>query len=340
MGTNAGQFCTHDDMNTHNWYSPLPGMGILSVSGKDAAKLLQGQTTCDILGLPPGQTTLGALCSPKGKAIALFRVLRAEDRLYLLLPDDLLEIVQRRLRHYVLRDDVKIANVSGEWAVFGLYGEKSPDVLQKLGLPLLTGENEAGGQSGFYTRFYAVRIPGTSTWRFLVLVDAAKQASMLRFVEGQGLQLRDSSHWQLEDIRAGIPSLSAATTEEFVPQMLNLDLLGGISFNKGCYTGQEIIARTHYLGSLKRRMVRLLGEGVVLPEAGEGLTATEDDGTGKVLSAAPDGLGGFEILAVVKTASAKNPNASFTTLRGIGLSQGKLPYPIPIDFAEESPPVE
>jgi folate-binding protein YgfZ len=323
-------------MSIDNWHTPLPEMGILAISGKDAAKLLQGQTTCDILGLPPGQTTLGALCTPKGRAIAVFRVLRAEDKIYLLLPTELLETVQQRLRRYVLRDDVKIDDETWNWTLFGLLGEKSTQALQILGLPLLTLENEAEGQGSFYTRFYAIRIPDASTARFLVLVDAAKSAGMCRFLEGHGLVRQASSRWVLEDIRAGLPSVTKATVEEFVPQMLNLDLVGGISFNKGCYTGQEIIARAHFLGSLKRRMVRLAGAGGAVPQAGESLQTEGRDGpsTGRVVSSASDEEGGFEVLAVVNVGLAEDAQAAFKTAGGVGLALAKLPYPLPSAVAE------
>ncbi len=318
-------------MNFENWYSPLPEMGILAVSGKEAAKLLQGQTTCDILGLPPGQTSLGALCTPKGRAIAIFRVLRTEDKIYLLLPTELLETVQKRLRMYVLRDDVNIDDETWNWTIFGLFGGKSAEALQMLGLPLLTQENEAEGQGSFYTQFYAIRIPDVNTPRFLALVDAEKTAGMCRFLEAHGLSRCEPSRWTLEDIRAGLPSVRAATVEEFVPQMLNLDLVGGISFNKGCYTGQEIIARAHYLGSLKRRMVRLAGMGGPVPKAGDSLQAKGQDGlsTGMAVCSAPDEGGGFELLAVVNASLLEGAEAIFQTAGGIGLALSKLPYPLP-----------
>ena len=325
-------------MSNENWYSSLPEMGILAISGKDAAKLLQGQTTCDILGLPPGQTTLGALCTPKGRAIALFRVLRAEEKVYLLLPTELLETVQTHLRKYVMRDDVKIDDETWNWTSFGLFGEKSTDALQLLGLPLLTQDNEAEGQGSFYTRFYAIRIPDAHTPRILALVDSEKSAGMCRFLESHGLVRRESSHWVLEDIRAGLPSISKATKEEFVPQMLNLDLVGGISFNKGCYTGQEIIARAHYLGSLKRRMVRLQGFGEPIPQTGDNLQAEGRDGqsSGMVVCSAASEDGGFELLAVLNLGLVEDSQASFKTASGIGLGLAKLPYPLPVGTAESS----
>lgn len=314
-----------------SWHAPLPELGILAVGGKDAAKLLQGQTTCDILGLPPGRTTLGALCTPKGRAVAVFRVLRTEDRILLLLPAEMLETVRMRLSMYVLRSDVSIEDISDQWRIFGLFGEKSAVALQAMGLPPLAHDNEAEGQKGVYAGFYAIRIPGVDAARFLVLVDAAKAGGFGRFLEGHGLRPALAMRWLLEDIRAGIPVVTAATAEEFVPQMLNLDLLGGISFNKGCYTGQEIIARTHYLGSLKRRMARLFGEGEPLPRAGETLRTYGGEvlNAGMVVCAAPTPEDGFELLAVMNSQLAEEPGAAFATADGLGLVLAGLPYSLP-----------
>jgi len=309
------------------WYAPLPETGILSLSGKDAAKLLQGQATCDILGLPPGRTTLGALCTPKGRAVALFRVLRLEDRILLLLPQELLETVRQRLQRYVLRADVGIADVSGRWAAFGLIGEQAADAaLQTLGLPPLAQDNEAEGQGGLLASFYAIRIPDPGSPRVLVLVDSAKADGIGRFLEGHGFGRLDAGRWRLEDIRAGLPAITAATVEEFVPQMLNLDLVGGISFNKGCYTGQEIVARTHYLGNLKRRMFRLAGAEGPLPQAGEMLHADGQEGHGVVVAAAAAPEGGFELLAVMNVNWAEDGAALFKTAHGSRLSLSDLPY--------------
>lgn len=314
-----------------SWHALLPEIGVLSLSGQDAAKLLQGQSTCDIVGLPPGQTTLGAFCTAKGRAYGLFRALRTEDRVILLMPEELLENTRKRLGMYVLRSDVKIEDISNRWAVFGLYGGQSDSALKALGLPPLNQDNEAEGQSGLVASFYAIRIPDPDCPRFLVLADAAKAAGISRFLESHGLDRVEASRWELEDIRSGIPAIKAATVEEFVPQMLNLDLLGGISFNKGCYTGQEIVARTHYLGQLKRRMYRLRGTGYPTPRAGEAVYREGDEGqaVGMVVSCAETDGGSFELLAVLNRAAAEETGDSSKTADGLALALSSLPYSLP-----------
>lgn len=313
-----------------NGYLHLSELGILSLGGRDAARLLQGQATCDILGLPPGRTTLGAFCTPKGRAYALFRVLRVEDRIFLLLPLELLEAVRRRLQMYVLRADVKIEDATARWAAFGLFGERAAAVLQTLGLPPLDRDDEAEGQGGLLASVYAIRLPDAAGPRVLVLADAAKADGIARFMEGRDIPRWDAERWRLEDIRAGLPAITAATAEEFVPQMLNLDLLGGISFNKGCYTGQEIVARTHYLGQLKRRMYRLAGPGGPVPQAGEALFADGGEGqsAGTVAASAARPEGGFELLAVLNTGLAEDGNTVFKTQGGGRLELLGLPYAV------------
>ena len=314
----------------NSWHTLLPDIGILSLSGKDAVRLLQGQATCDILGLPPGQTTLGALCTAKGRAYALFRALRTEDRVFLLLPAELLEDARKRLTMYVLRADVKIEDVSGQWAVFGLFGEQSDGALHALGLPSLSQDNEAEGQSGLVASFYAIRIPDPDWPRVLVLADAAKAGGVSRFLESHGLERTSASRWVLEDIRTGIPSLSAATVNEFVPQMLNLELLGGVSFTKGCYTGQEIVARTHYLGQLKRRMFRLTGSGYPVPLAGEAVFRQgEPQAAGMVVSCAETPEGGFELLAVLNETAVEEAGIQLKAANGQALTLASLPYSLP-----------
>jgi hypothetical protein len=310
-----------------NGYLPLSNIGILALTGKDAAKLLQGQATCDILSLPPGQTTLGALCTPKGRATAVFRVLRTEQGIFLLLPQELLNNVRLHLQKYVLRADVKIEDVSTHWSVFGLLGEQAAAVLQTLGLPPLSQDNEAEGQSGFLASFYVIRIPDPESPRLLMLVDVAKEESIIRFMELREIPRWQVSRWILEDIRAGLPTVTTATVEEFVPQMLNLDLLGGISFTKGCYTGQEIVARTHYLGHLKRRMLRLTGTGA-LPQAGDNIFVDGDltQNAGTVVTAAATSEGGVEVLAVLNIALLDA--VSFNTAEGNMLKVASLPYAV------------
>jgi folate-binding protein YgfZ len=284
-----------------HWRVPLTKTGLLAASGKDAAKFLQGQATCDVLRLPENRSTLGAFCTAKGRVVALFRAFRADDAYFLSLPSELLETVRKRLSLYVLRSDARIEDASARFAAFGAGG---PAILAKLGLPETMEENESSVRDGWI----ALRVPSAGPPRLMILARAERAEECARMLEAADCAPADEALWRLEDIRAGLPTVQAATSEAFLPQVLNLDRLGGIALDKGCYTGQEIVARTHYLGHLKRRMFRFAGVEGPAPKPGDAIRADAVDGqgAGQTVNAAPTPEGGFELLAVANLALAEN----------------------------------
>jgi tRNA-modifying protein YgfZ len=257
----------------------LPHLAVLSVAGSDAAKLLQGQVTCNVHEITETKSSLAAICNPKGRAIATFFLAKQADTFLLVLPVELLETVKKKLQMYVLRADVKITDSSGELCLLGLYEPEQaiqptvPEIQQNL---------------------ISVNIPVSLGRKLLMInVDDAMQF-WTEQVDYNDFSKADSDEWRYLDLIAGLPWLSLATSEEFVPQMLNLDKLGGISFNKGCYTGQEIVARTHYLGKTKREMVLAECQVSVPPEPNSNILNRDSEGqevVGKVLQAMLDGSG-------------------------------------------------
>ncbi|MGZ8926922.1 MAG: CAF17-like 4Fe-4S cluster assembly/insertion protein YgfZ [Methylobacter sp.] len=226
---------------------PISHLAVLEVAGKDAAKLLQGQITCNINDITDIKSSLGALCNPKGRAIATFLLVKKTEAFLLVLPVELLEPVKKRLQMYILRSDVTLTDRSNKLCLIGLYHPDS----RLSGLPspehlFATTQNE----------HISVDLSSTQNQnRYLIIAEAENaMAIWSERVGNQGFQPENSDQWRYLDIISGIPWLTMETSEEFIPQMLNLDKLGGISFNKGCYTGQEIVARTHYLGKAKRAM--------------------------------------------------------------------------------------
>ncbi|MBK8814016.1 MAG: folate-binding protein YgfZ [Methylococcaceae bacterium] len=219
--------------------SPLTHLGVLKVSGKDAAKLLQGQITCNVNDISETSSRIAAMCNPKGRAIATFLVVKKADFFLLVVPTDLSDTVKTKLKLYVLRSDVKIEEASDEYCIMGL-SEHLP------------------GSDSFVTEHLQnaifVNLPESSARKLVITdVDNAIQ-HWIRFADSEGYRAASPAEWRYLDIVSGFPWVTAATSEAFIQQMLNLDKLGGISFNKGCYTGQEIIARTHYLGKIKREL--------------------------------------------------------------------------------------
>lgn len=285
--------------------SPLPPTSVLRIEGEDAQTFLQGQTSCDVRQITPACSGLGAFCNPQGRVIATFRMLRCETGFLLLLASDLLDKVVQRLRLYVLRSRVEIT--PAELALFGVTATE-PDLLREI----LEQPPQTNGAVIQAHQLYWLRVP--SPWeRWLVLGELeVAQAMWLRLVD-LGAAESPATYWQLQDIRAGLPTVTAATSEAFLPQMLNLDMLGGISFDKGCYTGQEVIARTHYLGQVKRRLYRAQLSIPHTPAPGAKLVAAGET-VGQVVNAAPTDSS-QEILAVVRCDQA---HSSAVRLEGYG----------------------
>jgi hypothetical protein len=226
------------DHNAKTIY-PITHLAVLMVSGKDADKLLQGQITCNVNDVTGIKSSLGALCNPKGRAITTFLLVKTGEDFLIVLPVELLETVKKRLQMYVLRSDVTLTDSSDQHCLIGLCHPANPAE------PLFATTQE---------EIIVVNISATQS-RSLVIAKADKAIALWSDrADYQGFQPENSEQWRYLDIISGIPWLTTETSEQFIPQMLNLDLLGGISFNKGCYTGQEVVARTHYLGKTKRAL--------------------------------------------------------------------------------------
>lgn len=211
--------------------TPLGHLALLRFSGPDAASFLQGQLTCDTRLLADGRTQLGACTSPQGRVIALLRLRQTEAAVLALLPLELVEDVARHLRRYVLRAKVAI-EPAADLRLYALDRASAASVAQGVAFDYADG-------------------------RRLVAMPRATPPSAGPAVHPQSPADVDRD-WRAADIAAGLPQVVAATSQAFVPQMLNLDLLDGVSFAKGCYTGQEIVARTHHLGRVKRRTMRFI----------------------------------------------------------------------------------
>ena len=279
----------------------LTQLGAIMVTGADARVYLQGQVTADLDQLSPSRVQLACCNSAQGRVQAVFWMLQRGDGIALILPATMIDTTVTRLRKYVLRAKAKI--------------EGAPDMqvgmLARSALPTdvtLSGSHahqQLGGVSYF-------NLPGIDD----VLVLGANVAAADDARE---------QHWKLAQVRVGLPQVHPETHEAFVAQMLNLDLLDGISFEKGCYTGQEIIARAHFRGAVKRRMFRFSFAGSP-PAPGTRVLAGEQHAGDVVDAAATDG--GGELLAVISLAQLDK--ALHIEGRDAPLSRHDLPYPVPV----------
>ncbi|MDP2752216.1 MAG: folate-binding protein YgfZ [Rhodocyclaceae bacterium] len=275
----------------------LTDQGLIRVSGKDAATFLHNLLTNDILQLPEGQARFAGFCTAQGRLIATLTVWRNGDDFLLLVSADILHNLLKKLSMFIFRSQVKLSEVSNR-VLIGLSGSETsfPCVMPDEGQILQWGER-----------------------RLCVTPSVAESVITV-----------DCSVWAWLDIAAGRPRIVAATQEMFIPQMVNMELppLDGVSFKKGCYPGQEVIARTQYLGKVKRRMVRAkldkelpAGTNVFTPESGE-------QHCGALVNIAPSPEGGFECLVVVQVSGFEAGEVHVGAPNGPQLSFLPLPYPI------------
>ena len=297
----------------------LPHFGLIRISGPDSREFLQGQLTNDINKVTTDEAQLSSYCSPKGRMLASFLVFQRGEDLFLQLPRERLEATLKRLSMFVLRAQVQIEDASDSLPMIGLAGECVSSLL-----PDAPAED---WQSILHDDVSMVRLPGDR----LRLLIAAPKAAMPRLwseIQGQA-QITGPDFWTLMDIRAGMPVVFEPTVEAFVPQMANLQLVNGVSFTKGCYTGQEVVARMQYLGKLKRRMYRVRMHTDAVPDRGAELFSPSSEsgqGTGRIVQAAAAPDGSVEALAVLQISSAESDDVHLSDAHGPRLELLDLPY--------------
>lgn len=302
----------------------LSHLGLIAIGGTDAAAFLQGQVTNDIREVSEVRAQHSACCSPKGRVLANFLIFSLGDNYFLQLPRGLLDTIFKRLRLFVLRADVTLTDASDALIRIGLSGWNAHAKLQQTLGALPSKENDVV-QSSSVT---VIRMRGEpARYEILGSLDPMKQlwTSLAEVTRRAGPRA-----WSVLDIHNGIPVISQETADAFVPQMLNWDLLSGISFTKGCYTGQEIVARTQYLGRIKRRLyrARVRTHRVVRPAMP--LVVMDEQGTrnvGQVVNAEPHPGNSWELLAVIATQEAERETIYLQDHQGRGPALELVPLP-------------
>lgn len=300
--------------------SDLSHLGLIQISGPDARNFLQGQMTNDIREVSAKKSQLNSYCSPKGRMLASFRVFERDDSLFLQLPVERLEPILKRLQMFVLRSQVTLRSVN-DLVCVGLSGAC---VLQLLTITPAAAKNSSITDAGLTV----IRISEQQD-RFMLIGPPDRMIEFWGQATTQEATPAPMDHWPLLDIQEGIPTILDDTAETFVPQMANLQLLDGISFTKGCYTGQEIVARMQYLGTLKRRMYRTHVMTEQRPEPGNELfSASSKSGqwAGKIVDARPVISGGFEALVVAEISSIEENSLHLNSPDGPVVNVLALPY--------------
>ncbi|RLU06324.1 folate-binding protein YgfZ [Pseudomonas prosekii] len=303
------------------FFCTLSHEGVLAVRGADAGKFLQGQLTCNINYLSDNLSSLGARCTQKGRMQSSFRILLESDGVLLAMATELLEPQLADLKKYAVFSKSKLTDESAAWVRFGL--DHGDVALSSLGLELPADTDSVVRNDGLI----AIRVSPQRAELWVAADQAASIKGKLAALLAEG----ELNQWLLGQIRAGIGQVMPSTRELFIPQMLNLQAVGGVSFKKGCYTGQEIVARMQYLGKLKRRLYRLQLEGSELPEPGTQLFApTHNSSIGEVVIAAR-GEQNIELLAVLQAEAAESGDIHLAALEGPALHLLDLPYTLDRD---------
>ena len=303
------------------YFTLLDHEGLLAVRGADAAKFLQGQVTCNLNYLNAGQSSLGARCTPKGRMLSSFRVVQVDDGYLLAMARELIESQQADLQKYAVFSKSKLSDESADWVRFGLAGGDA--LLNELGLQLGAASDSVTSAG----QLLAVRLSDGRAELWAPATEAEQLQGRLAALLPQA-PLND---WLLAQVRAGVGQVFGATRELFIPQMINLQALGGVSFKKGCYTGQEIVARMQYLGKLKRRLQRLRLVAQELPAVGvELFSPVHGSSVGEVVVAAQAG-DAIELLAVLQEDAVGDGRIHLGRADGPTMTLLDLPYQLDAD---------
>ena len=305
--------------------SDLSHRGLIAISGNDAQTFLQGQLTNDIKLVTHARSQLSGYCSPKGRLLAVVHIVLIGETYFCDLPAEILDDTLARLRKYILMAKVTLEDARDRFVRIGFSGPGATGALESA----LGGAPAEPGAVAQTREFTVVRLNGLHPrFVFYGAEDAARALWSALDVHAAPV---GSAAWERLDILAGTPTVVPATVDRFVPQFVNLDILDGVSLKKGCYTGQEIVARLQYRGTVKRRMHRF-HTGADLPPAAGDLLYEAIDGSqsiGDVVSAAPSTEGGHDFLAVVTVEAVERDGLRLRAADGPTAERRSLPYDLP-----------
>lgn len=303
---NSPYVTLHTSAATASGAARLTHLGVIRVLGEDAAKYLQGQLTQDMVLSKPGETRLAAFCNPKGRMQASFITLKlTQDEILLICSRDILSAALKRLSMFVLRSKAKLSDATEQFNLFGLIGQA------------VMGQVPETGQ-------YLCPLPPADNLARAILVSPSDAPS-----PSAELGELDMAFWHWAEVRSGVALVTQPVVEAFVPQMLNYESVGGVNFKKGCYPGQEVVARSQFRGAIKRRAFVAQVNGAA--EAGQEIftSADAEQPCGLVALAAPAPGGGTEVIASLQLAALEGNDALMVGgPGGPTLTGWSLPYPL------------
>jgi folate-binding protein YgfZ len=313
--------------------APITDLGLIALDGEESASFLHNQLTNDVEHLGLDEVRLAGYCSPKGRLLASFLMWRSASTIFLQLPRDIQPAIQKRLSMFVLRAKAKLSDASalpGHQVVLGIGGGLAEAALQTW-FDSLPAKPFAKLDHPLGTLVRVADVFGAPRYQWQMSVDTAQTVAPAL---ADKLSVGGNDAWHLSEIHAGVPVIAKATQEQFVPQMVNFELLGGVNFKKGCYPGQEIVARSQYLGKLKRRTT-LVSIADASAAAGMEVFATADpeQPCGMIVNAAPNGNGGVDALVEMKLAAIEAASVRLGSASGTALAFLDMPYVLdPLDL--------
>lgn len=315
------------DAQTQTILVDLSNFGLIHFSGKEASNFLQGQLTCDLRKVNGEKAQYGSYCTPKGRILANFIIWsnKENDEYFMQLPSTLCKPISKRLTIYILRAKVHLNDHSDALIRVGIAGNRAramiEEVFPETALPFSPLDM-------VHTEKGSILCRDINRYEIITPLDQA--ISMWSSFASQALPV-GTQCWDWLEIKAGIPVILPMTQDQFIPQMVNLDVIGGVSFQKGCYPGQEIVARTQYLGKLKRRMYLANIASSQRVIAGDHLFSDElsEQSCGMIINATPSVEGGYDVLAVIQSDCVEAGKIYWKNLNGPMLQILSLPYHLP-----------
>lgn len=314
-------------MRGRNILTDLAALSLLRASGPDALSFLNGQLTNDLKLLEANRSQLAAWCTAQGRMLAVFRVFRRDADIYLQLPVSLRDEAVKRLRMFVLRAKVTIASADDELVRFGLVGPDAAHLLHTAAGDAPKHEGDCLARDALTL----LRLPGIHP-RFEIVAPPDTAIALWSKLANDAMPVGTDA-WFWHDVMAGVPTVLPETREAFIPQMANLEIVGGVNFKKGCYPGQEIVARMQYLGRLKQRMYRAHAETeAIAPGTPIYAPNANEQSVGTVVDARPSPTSGVDLLAVIQIAAVDAGELRLGGQEGTPLTEVVPPYSL--DTAE------
>lgn len=283
---------------------PLVHQRVLSIEGPDTEKFLQGQLSCDVSDVFSRGSSLGSHCNIKGHMLSLFRLLKTGDeKVWLRMSHDIFESSVANLQKYMIFSKAEATEISDQVAGLGLIGPGAQAIVEKC---FGHSPSEDNGIIPL-SNGLVVRVPGN---RFEIWMEKEALTELLRELPLE-VGIGSTNEWILSEIDAGLPDLRSDTQEAFIPQMANFQAVGGISFTKGCYTGQEIVTRLQHRGQLKKPMYIAEVSTAEMPLPGQLISSPNKPNAGQVVIAAPCGENRYRMLAIIVKNLADSETLSF-----------------------------